>query len=89
VFVHVLAASSGLSAILATSATAFAVVKYIGAAYLVYLGVKSLRFAGATFSMVRGTEMDVSLWKAFRHGVLIDVLSPRVPVFSWRFCRNF
>lgn len=88
-FVHVLAASIGLSAILATSATAFAVVKYVGAAYLIYLGVKSLRSAGATFSSARDTETDVSLWRAFRQGVLIDVLNPKVAVFFMAFLPQF
>jgi RhtB (resistance to homoserine/threonine) family protein len=88
-FVHVLAASIGLSAILATSATAFAIVKYVGAAYLVYLGVKSLRSAGATFSLARDNETKVSLWKAFRQGVLIDVLNPKVAVFFMAFLPQF
>jgi threonine/homoserine/homoserine lactone efflux protein len=45
--VHVAAASVGLSALLATSAAAFSVVKYVGAAYLVYLGVQALRSKGS------------------------------------------
>lgn len=77
-FVRVLAASVGLSAILATSATAFTVVKYVGAAYLIYRGIKSLRSAGSTFGSARDTEQHVSLWRAFRKGVLIDVLNPKV-----------
>ena len=88
-FVHVLAASIGLSAILATSTTAFTVVKYVGAAYLIYLGVKSLRSAGATFSSAKHTETDVSLWRAFRQGVLIDVLNPKVAVFFMAFLPQF
>jgi RhtB (resistance to homoserine/threonine) family protein len=88
-FVHVLAASVGLSAILATSATAFAVVKYVGAAYLIYLGVKSLRAAGATFNLAKDTEADISLWRAFRQGVLIDVLNPKVAVFFMAFLPQF
>lgn len=88
-FVHVLAASVGLSAILATSATAFTVVKYVGAAYLIYLGVKSLRSAGSTFGSARDTEQDVSLWRAFRQGVLIDVLNPKVAVFFMAFLPQF
>jgi RhtB (resistance to homoserine/threonine) family protein len=88
-FVHVLAASIGLSAILATSATAFTLVKYVGAAYLIYMGVKSLRSAGAEFSSAKDTETDVSLWRAFRQGVLIDVLNPKVAVFFMAFLPQF
>lgn len=88
-FVHVLAASIGLSAILATSETAFMVVKYVGAAYLIYLGVKSLRSVGATFNSARDTETGVSLWRAFRQGVLIDVLNPKVAMFFMAFLPQF
>jgi RhtB (resistance to homoserine/threonine) family protein len=88
-FVHVVAASIGLSAVLATSATAFTIVKYVGAAYLIYLGVKSLRSAGATFVSANGTELDRSLWRAFRQGVLIDVLNPKVAVFFMAFLPQF
>ncbi|MEZ5636853.1 MAG: LysE family translocator [Burkholderiaceae bacterium] len=88
-FVHVLAASIGLSAILSTSATAFTVVKYLGAAYLIYLGIQSLRSAGATFNVAKDSETDVSLWKAFRQGVLIDVLNPKVAVFFMAFLPQF
>ena len=88
-FVHVLAASVGLSAILTTSATAFTLVKYVGAVYLIYLGFKSLRSAGAIFGSTRDTETNVSLWRAFRQGVLIDVLNPKVAVFFIAFLPQF
>ncbi len=88
-FVHVLAASIGLSAILSTSATAFTVVKYAGAGYLIYQGVKSLRSAGATFSAAEDIESDASAWRAFRQGVLIDILNPKVAVFFMAFLPQF
>lgn len=88
-FVHVLAVSLGLSAILATSATAFTVVKYVGAAYLIYLGIKSLRSAGATFTASTEAPKSISLWQAFRQGVLIDVLNPKVAIFFMAFLPQF
>lgn len=88
-FVHVLAVSVGLSAVLATSATAFTIVKYLGAAYLIYLGIKSLRSAGASFGSTAEARSSVSAWQAFRQGVLIDVLNPKVAIFFMAFLPQF
>ncbi len=79
-YVHITAAVLGLSAILAASATAFTVVKWVGAAYLVYLGFSTLwRKQGplaieAGAGSVRGRTI---LWQAF----LSDVLNPKVALF--------
>ena len=78
--VHITAAVLGLSAILAASATAFNVVKWVGAAYLVYLGVSTLWRRPALHAIdthgagVRGRTI---LWQAF----LSDVLNPKVALF--------
>ena len=78
--VHISAAVLGLSAILAASATAFTVVKWVGAAYLVYLGVSTLWRRPALLAIdthgpgVRGRTI---LWQAF----LSDVLNPKVALF--------
>ena len=86
--VHTLAAAAGLSAILATSATAFVIVKLAGAAYLVYLGVR--------YIMTRHHEVAVSpattsgdAWKAFRQGVITNVLNPKVALFFLAFLPQF
>lgn len=87
--VHVFAAALGLSAILATSAIAFSAVKYMGAAYLVYLGMKSIRSAGANIHFSKMDALRVSPWKAFQQGVLIDILNPKVAIFFMAFLPQF
>ncbi|BCO08948.1 lysine transporter LysE [Desulfolithobacter dissulfuricans] len=87
--VHVLAASLGISAILATSALAFGIVKYIGAAYLIYLGVQSFRSGGGSFDICELSDKKMSPWQAFRQGVLVDVLNPKVALFFMAFLPQF
>ena len=85
--VHTLAAVLGLSAILMTSATAFAALKYIGAAYLVWIGLRMLlRRQGAHAPTVtRGTGFAA----AFRQGMLTNVLNPKVALFYLAFLPQF
>lgn len=88
--VHVLAAACGLSAILAASATAFSAVKYIGAAYLVYLGVQALRSPGASLDFAAaGETAAVTPWQAYRQGVLVDLLNPKAAIFFMAFLPQF
>ncbi len=87
--VHVFAAALGLSAILATSAIAFSIVKYIGAAYLIYLGVKSLKSKGTTFDALDRKEEAFTPWQAYKQGVLVDVLNPKVAIFFMAFLPQF
>lgn len=87
--VHVFAAALGLSAILATSAMAFNLVKYIGAAYLVYLGVQALRSKGTSFEMVEKEESETNAWNAFLQGALVDILNPKVAIFFMAFLPQF
>ena len=78
--IHTAMAAVGLSAVLATSASAFMVVKLAGAAYLVYLGVRML----TTRSSVEGLATSVdrtSVWTAFRDGIVTNVLNPKVALF--------
>lgn len=85
--VHTLAAALGLSAILATSATAFMVVKWIGAAYLVYLGVTLLvtrSHKGAALA-----SAPASLTRIFAQGFLTNVLNPKVALFFLAFLPQF
>jgi len=88
--VHTLAAAFGLSAILATSAYAFTVVKLAGAAYLVYLGVKMLLERPAAASP--GLDVPAaseSAWAIYRAGLLTNVLNPKVALFFLAFLPQF
>jgi threonine/homoserine/homoserine lactone efflux protein len=78
--VHALAAALGLSAILATSATAFIAVKLLGAAYLIYLGVRTLTARVDAISPVQSSA-DMPTGLAFRRGILTNVLNPKVALF--------
>lgn len=85
---HVSLAAAGLSAIVAASATAFALVKWVGVAYLVWLGIQALRSKGGTF-VSEGTTPITGLWSVFRQGVLVDVLNPKVAIFFLAFLPQF
>lgn len=87
-FVHVVTAALGLSAVLATSAAAFAFVKWVGAAYLVWLGVRALRSRGSSFAL-DGQAGESRTWPIFRQGVLVAALNPKVAVFFLAFLPQF
>ena len=85
-FVHVVAATVGLSAVIATSATAFNVVKWIGAGYLVYIGARTLaRRPAATSATVAGA----SLKRSFSQGILVNIFNPKVALFFLSFLPQF
>jgi threonine/homoserine/homoserine lactone efflux protein len=87
--VHVAAAAAGLSAIIATSATAFTVVKYLGAAYLIWLGARALLSRHAQAPAV-APEGDVPRSSnALRQGVLTEVLNPKTALFFLTFLPQF
>ena len=86
-FVHVLAAALGLSALLVSSALAFSVVKYLGAAYLIYLGVRRLLSREAA-QQPKAFEHQ-SLRRIFRQGVLVAVLNPKTALFFFAFLPQF
>jgi threonine/homoserine/homoserine lactone efflux protein len=84
--VHVVAAALGLSAVLATSAMAFTVVRYAGAAYLIYLG----------FAMLRSRNMEVEVAEEqgasrshFSQGITTEVLNPKTALFFLSFIPQF
>jgi threonine/homoserine/homoserine lactone efflux protein len=85
--VNVAAAAAGLSALIASSATAFNMLKYLGAAYLGYLGVKALlRRAPAG---EQGAPRPVSLARAYRQAIVVQLLNPKVALFFLAFLPQF
>ncbi|MFP2910569.1 LysE family translocator, partial [Pyxidicoccus sp. 3LFB2] len=84
---HIAAAALGLSALLATSAMAFTVVKWVGAVYLVWMGVQMLR-SKAGPEAVQGLPPS-SLGRIFRDGVVTNVLNPKVALFFLAFLPQF
>lgn len=87
-FVHFTAAAFGLSALLAASATAFALVKWAGAAYLVYLGIRTWRdrHGGAQHARVAPPR---SLLRIAVQGVLVTILNPKMALFVLAFVPQF
>jgi threonine/homoserine/homoserine lactone efflux protein len=84
--VHVAAATAGLSALIVASAVAFSVVKYVGAAYLVYLGMRKLL---ERRPFVRGARRGEPLGHAFARGVVVNVLNPKTALFFLAFLPQF
>ena len=78
-FIHVLLATIGISAILMTSTAAFNIVKIAGAAYLLYMGIQAL-LAKAT-SVRMPDVVKESLFKAYKHGILVEALNPKTALF--------
>jgi RhtB (resistance to homoserine/threonine) family protein len=94
-FVHVFAAAVGVSALLAASATAFTVLKWVGAAYLVWVGVKLLLAKAGSAGWVGESTAacdssdTASMWAVFRGGFLTNVLNPKVAIFFLAFVPQF
>jgi threonine/homoserine/homoserine lactone efflux protein len=86
---HTLAASCGLSVILASSATLFQLIKYAGALYLVYLGIQAFR-AGSVAKVEGGPRgREYSNREIYFSGVLTNVLNPKVALFFLAFLPQF
>ncbi len=86
--VHVAAAALGLSALMLASALAFGVVKYLGAAYLIYLGIRTL--------LTQDTELDgvieadgQPLRKTFSQAIIVSILNPQTALFFLAFLPQF
>ena len=86
--VHIIAAVIGLSAIIVSSALAFNIIKYIGAAYLVYLGIISIMSKRKSFEIDNHVQQQ-SYKKLFWQGVVTNVLNPKVALFFLAFLPQF
>jgi threonine/homoserine/homoserine lactone efflux protein len=87
VFVHIAAAVAGISAILLASATAFGIVKTLGAGYLIYLGLRAL-FARRKAAGVEAV-VPRAMQRLFMDGVFVSILNPKIAVFFLAFLPQF
>lgn len=85
--IHVLAAALGLSAILATSATAFQIVRYVGAAYLIYLGIAMIR--NRNLAPQPAMDKGGGGSRPFLQGIATEVLNPKTALFFLSFIPQF
>lgn len=91
-FIHTSAATLGLSAIIMKSALLFSVLKYVGAVYLTYLGVKalwSLKKKDETASVEMNIKSQFKNTSCFKQGFLTDFLNPKIAVFFLTFLPQF
>jgi threonine/homoserine/homoserine lactone efflux protein len=79
------AAAAGLSALIASSELAYDALRYLGAAYLLFLGVRTLRSEPDRQTPLAGQS---SLRRAFAEGLLVNVLNPKVALFFWPSCHS-
>jgi threonine/homoserine/homoserine lactone efflux protein len=86
---HVAFAAAGLSAIVASSVVAFSVVKWLGAAYLVYLGLKQIFGRGGGEEEAPSPGGDESRVRVFYQSVLVQILNPKVALFFLAFLPQF
>jgi threonine/homoserine/homoserine lactone efflux protein len=87
--VHVVFAAIGLSAVLVSSATAFTVVKWLGAAYLVYLGLQHLLARDGDQDEELARRRGYAASRVFTQSVLVQVLNPKVALFFLAFLPQF
>ena len=85
-FMHVIAATVGLSAVIATSAAAFSVVKWIGAGYLIYIGFRTLVTKPQTVNQLND---PMSRRRAFTQGIVVNTFNPKVALFFLSFLPQF
>ena len=88
VFVHILFAVFGLSIIIAQSAFLFGLIKFLGAGYLIYLGIKALVIK-PDFSKDTTAFPKMDKWKLLKQGIITNALNPKVALFFLSFLPQF
>lgn len=89
VLIHTLAAATGVSIIIQQSAIAFSIIKYIGAAYLLYLAFKAIKEKRTVFAPGKSESSDFNFGKLYRKGFFMNVLNPKVALFFVAFFPQF
>lgn len=85
-FMHVIAATVGLSAVIATSAAAFSAVKWIGAGYLIYIGIRTLATKAQAVNQLND---PMNRRRAFTQGIVVNTFNPKVALFFLSFLPQF
>ncbi|WP_417761517.1 LysE family translocator [Shewanella sp.] len=88
-FVHIIAAALGLSALLASSALAFTVIKIAGGAYLIYMGVKALLSKAASDASAPAANLAQNYRQMYLQGFMTNALNPKVALFFLAFVPQF
>lgn len=90
-FVHIIGGAIGVSALVMASAEAFTALKFVGAIYLVYLGIKTWRQAArdADQAALIGRETAIGTRRAFKEGVVVEALNPKTAAFFLAFLPQF
>ncbi|MEO8666033.1 MAG: LysE family translocator [Ignavibacteria bacterium] len=86
--IHIIAAIFGLSLIIAESAFLFSVIKFAGAGYLIYLGVKAL-MSRSGFVNDKSDLPEINKWKLMKQGFITNALNPKVAIFFLSFLPQF
>lgn len=91
VLVHTLLATFGLSAVVARSAIVFSAIKYMGAAYLVFLGIKALWSSQNPLDVEHNIDFQLNkgVWQHFREGLFTNILNPKVALYFLSFFPQF
>jgi RhtB (resistance to homoserine/threonine) family protein len=89
VLIHTAAAAVGLSAILASSPAAFTTLRYAGAAYLIYLGLRLLLSRAPDHHLETSPNYSPRPWAIYRQGLLTNLLNPKVALFFLAFLPQF